>query len=186
MSQGRAISEKSLEDFLTLLREVPNVTRAARTLGHAPSSFRKYKKINKEFSDAWDEALEESIERMEQEVHRRAIDGIDEPLTHQGSFTYQYEFDSTGRVVKDESGIPKLKMDANGQPAIATVKKYSDQLAMFLLKAHRPERYRERSEVNVSNPDGSLTLTESEKAAKLAAIIATAQARQANDASDLV
>ena len=186
MSQGRAIPEKSLEDFLTLLREVPNVTRAARTLGHAPSSFRKYKMINKEFSDAWDEALEESIERMEQEVHRRAIDGIDEPLTHQGSFTYQYETDEQGRVVKDADGIPKLKLGKDGQPAITTVKKYSDQLAMFLLKAHRPERYRERSEVNVSNPDGSLTLTESEKAAKLAAIIATAQARQANDASDLV
>ena len=87
MSQGRAISEKSLEDFLTLLREVPNVTRAARTLGLAPKTFRNYKKTNKEFSDAWDEALEESVERMEQEVHRRAIEGVDEPLTHQGSFT---------------------------------------------------------------------------------------------------
>jgi len=186
MSQGRAIDPKQLDDFLTLLREVPNVTRAARTLGLAPKTFRNYKKTNKEFSQAWDDALDESIERMEQEVHRRAIEGMDEPLVHQGSFTYLYELDERGRAVKDENGIPKLKLDKNGQPAIATVKKYSDQLAMFLLKAHRPEKYRERSEVNFNNPDGSLAMTEAEKAARISAILASAQVRRENDASDLV
>lgn len=39
----------------------------------------------------------------------------------------------------------------------AVVKKYSDTLAMFMLKAHRPEKYRERHDVNVT---GELTLAE--------------------------
>jgi hypothetical protein len=34
-----------------------------------------------------------------------------------------------------------------------TVKKYSDSLLMFLLKAHRPERYRERAAAAADTPD---------------------------------
>lgn len=34
-----------------------------------------------------------------------------------------------------------------------TVKKYSDTLLMFLLKAHRPERYRERPTATADTPD---------------------------------
>jgi hypothetical protein len=186
MSQGRPIPPEHFAKFLELLREVPNVTRAARTTGHAPSAFRRYKALDKEFSQAWDEALDESIERMEEEVHRRAISGVDEPLTHQGQFTYQFEYGEDGRILKDEAGHPIFKLDAEGKPVVSSVKKYSDQLAMFLLKAHRPEKYRERSEVNLSNPDGSLTLTDAEKAAKIAAMIALAKSRQIdNDGSDL-
>ena len=155
MSQGRPIPPEHFAKFLELLREVPNVTRAARTTGHAPSAFRRHKALDKEFSQAWDEALDESVERMEEEVHRRAFVGVDEPVFFRGN----------------ECG---------------TVIKHSDQLAMFLLKAHRPEKYRERSEVNLSNPDGSLTLTDAEKAAKIAAMIALAKSRQSdNDGSDL-
>lgn len=40
---------------------------------------------------------------------------------------------------------------------VDTVKRYSDTLAIFLLKAHAPEKYRERSEVN-ANHKGSLTV----------------------------
>lgn len=40
--------------------------------------------------------------------------------------------------------------------AVGTVKKYSDTLAIFLLKAHAPERFRERHEINHS---GGLNLT---------------------------
>lgn len=37
---------------------------------------------------------------------------------------------------------------------IATTRKYSDTLAIFLLKAHRPDRYRERRDVAVTGADG--------------------------------
>ncbi len=34
---------------------------------------------------------------------------------------------------------------------VGHVRKYSDNLAMFLLKAHAPEKYRERSDVNMTH-----------------------------------
>lgn len=117
MSQGRQIPAEHLLRFLEHLREVPNVTRAARLLGHAPGTLRKYRKLDPSFAQEWDEALEDGIEALEAEVHRRAFEGIDKPVTFQGVITDSY-------------------------------KEYSDTLAMFLLKAHRPDKYRERSDVN--------------------------------------
>lgn len=125
MSQGRPIPPEHFEQFLALLREMPNVTRAARTLGHAPRSFRNYRERDPDFAEAWDAALEEGIENCEAELHRRAFEGTDKPITHQGVITGSY-------------------------------KEYSDTLAMFLLKAHRPEKYRERQDISHT---GAMSLT---------------------------
>lgn len=119
MSQGRPLTAAHFEKFLEHLREMPNVTRAARMLGSSPKAFRKYKKEDPAFSALWDEALEEAIENCEAEVHRRAFQGVDKPVTYLGEIT-------------------------------ATYKDYSDSLATFLLKAHRPEKYRERTEIDLS------------------------------------
>lgn len=119
MSQGRTTTTAQFEKFLFHLREVPNVTRAARLCGLSPKSFRNHKKSNATFSEAWDDALEEAIETCELEVHRRAFEGTDKPITYMGNVT-------------------------------GTYKEYSDSLATFLLKAHRPERYRERTEIDMT------------------------------------
>jgi hypothetical protein len=37
---------------------------------------------------------------------------------------------------------------------VGAVRKYSDTLAIFLLKAHRPERYREHVKTEISGPNG--------------------------------
>jgi len=59
---------------------------------------------------------------------------------------------------------------------IDTVKKYSDTLLIFLLKAHRPEKYRERQEI--SGPNGGPILTENltdldadERARRIASVL---------------
>ena len=57
-----------------------------------------------------------------------------------------------------------------------TIRKYSDTLAIFLLKAHAPEKYRENTRME---------LTGAEAAAKLAGLIAAAKARK-DEISDLV
>ena len=41
---------------------------------------------------------------------------------------------------------------------IATVREYSDPLTIFLLKAHRPERYRDRQSVDVTSGGEPLTI----------------------------
>lgn len=66
------------------------------------------------------------VSALEDEAHRRAFDGVDEPVFYKG----------------EDCGA---------------VKKYSDTLAIFLLKAHAPEKYRERQDLTVK---GTLTLAE--------------------------
>lgn len=152
MSQGRAVPQRELDLFLQYLREMPNVTRAGRLIGHSRRVMYEIKKRNPEFSAAWDEALEEGIENAEAKAHLRAFDGMDKPLTHQGQITYQRDY----TAIDPETGQPyiphlaPLLRDASGALVPCTVKEYSDGLAMFLLKAHRPDKYRDRSDVNVS------------------------------------
>lgn len=62
---------------------------------------------------------------------------------------------------------------------VDTQKKYSDTLAIFLLKAHKPEKYRERTHVDLANSDGTLQpLDETAKAARVAQLLAMAQQRK--------
>jgi hypothetical protein len=77
------------------------------------------------FSDLEDAAMEEAGDRIEAEVHRRAIDGVDEPIVFQGMPTMLTDKDS-------------------GEQRIFTVKKYSDKLAETLLKGHKGEKYRDK------------------------------------------
>lgn len=115
-----------------------------------------WRKEMPEFAEAWDEAMKAGLIALEDEAHRRAFEGVDKPLTHQGQFTPVLEpmiDELTGEPVIDElTGTQKWGpvLDKNGRAKVATVKEYSDTLAIFLLKAHAPEKYRERADVNVT------------------------------------
>lgn len=147
-----------------------------------------------EFADAWDKAMRVGVSALEDEAHRRAFDGLDKPLTHQGQFTYLYRVakDEDGNPVPSEiTGQPKMEpvLDEHGNHKIAAVKEYSDTLAIFLLKAHSPEKYRENSRVDIGNADNKpFEITDAQAAAKLASIIAAGQARKAaeGDVEDLL
>jgi AcrR family transcriptional regulator len=102
--------------FLDQLRLIPNVAHACDTAGMSRQTAYHEKKKDVVFAEAWEVALDEAIERLEYEMHRRAYEGVDHPVIYRGKITNTY-------------------------------KAYSDTLAIFLAKAHRPEKYRERSEV---------------------------------------
>lgn len=70
----------------------------------------------------------------------------------------------------------------------ASLSDKSDALLLALLRSHKPALYRERTGIELTNPDGSLVapLTETERAAKIAAILAAAQARKDDDCADLL
>ncbi len=70
-------------------------------------------------------ALDDATDDLELEARRRAHEGVDKPV-----------FGSGGTGV--------------GTVEVGTIREYSDSLMMFLLKAHRPEKYREHHQVNVS------------------------------------
>lgn len=111
--------------FLRELSEYPNITVAARAVGVSVATVYKHRKDDPLFAERMQEALDESVDLLEHEAHRRAFQGVEKPVFY-----------------RDQE--------------IAKVREYSDGLAMFLLKAHRPNKYRERSEVAMS---GNLSVT---------------------------
>lgn len=173
--------------FLATLRETCNVTLAARAAGI--SRKRAYDIYNEEpdFKELWDNALQEGIDVLEAEAQRRAFGGIDKPLTHQGQFTYLRDFDA----IDPETGqhypphLAPVKKDPEGRPMVATVKEYSDTLTIFLLKAHRPERFRDNSKLELTGANGGpVELTDSDAAARLAKLMAAAEARRKAEQDD--
>ena len=112
---------KWIEGFLGELQETANVSHSARAAGITRSAVYVHRDADEEFEKRWDEALEQGIAALEVEVRRRALHGTDD-----------YVFGKDDVV-------------------IGTRTKYSDTLAIFLLKAHRPEVYRERSDVNITH-----------------------------------
>lgn len=102
--------------FIERLSQSGNVSDAAEYAGVARSTVYKHRNENETFSAAWDDAMEIATDALEAEARRRAVEGTTEPVGW-----YQ------------------------GQPG-GYVTRYSDNLLMFLLKAHRPEKFRERYE----------------------------------------
>jgi hypothetical protein len=108
------------ERFLTVLADTGNVTAAVAAAGTSRTRVYELRKTDIAFAAAWDEAEEIATDRLEDEARRRAIEGVAEPLV------------SAGKLVRGDDGQP------------LTVRRYSDNLLLALLKARRLPR-RERS-----------------------------------------
>jgi hypothetical protein len=111
--------------FIAALRNSGNVRAACQQAGVPRRTAYRHKARSPEFADDWDEAVEDACDYMEGEAFRRAMQGVDKPVTVAGE----------REVIKD----------------------YSDSLLMFLLKAHRPGKFRERVE-HTGEGGGPVTL----------------------------
>jgi len=108
------------ERFLTSLAKTGNVTAAVATAGTSRTRVYELRKADPGFAARWEEAEEIAVDALEAEARRRAIEGVQEPLV------------SAGKLVRDDDGQPMA------------VRRYSDNVLLALLKAHRPPG-RERS-----------------------------------------
>lgn len=177
MSNVKLTPEK-LTAFCAALGETCNVGKACAAVGISRWTAYHWKQNDPDFAARWDQAMQVGLTALEDEAHRRAFDGVPEPVLHQGQFTYQWEVarDEQGDIIRLEDGSPKMQVarDASGMPKLATVQKYSDTLAIFLLKAHAPDKYRDNSKVELA---GSLELRKmsdaelDEELARLGAIV---------------
>lgn len=117
----RAPAEDWRPKFLAALEEEITVIAACRAASVARSTVYEERRASEEFAAAWDEVEERSTQELEREAFRRAYEGWIE----------REEF--------------FLKDDGEKVPTL-TVRKFSDTLMIFLLKARRPAVYRERVE----------------------------------------
>ncbi len=108
-------TDKKADAFLTALRDGATVAGACKEAKIGRSTAYDWRGKDKAFATAWDEALEDGTDALEDEAKRRAVEGVAEPVFYQGK-------------------------------KVATVRKYSDTLLMFLLKGRRPEKFKDRHE----------------------------------------
>ena len=121
--------------FLAAYRLCGNIYRAAQEARIARCTIYEWRAHDHEFDLACREAEVEAVERLEEEARRRAYDGV----TREHGIYYR------GQKVATE-----------------IITEYSDSLLMFLLKALRPEKYKERLTVESVGEADSLTPEERE------------------------
>jgi hypothetical protein len=160
--------------FLAALRELPVIAHACKAVGIERSTAYRARETDEDFANAWDDAMEEGIDRAEQEAFRRAVVGFEEPVIDKGRLAYRYE------RYEDEDGAEhyRLQLDANGQPIPLTVRKHSDALLALYLKGRRKKVYAERTEVTGADGGPVAQVDETAKAARVAQLLAIAQQRK--------
>src|SRR5205809_104871 len=105
--------------FLTTLAATGNVSVAVALAGTSRTRVYQLRRADAAFAERWEEAEQIAADRLEQEAWRRAVEGVQEPLV------------SAGKIVRDDDGQP------------IAIRRYSDQLLVALLRAHRPARFRD-------------------------------------------
>lgn len=109
--------------FLKVYAQCGNLTQAA--MGAQVDVSVHYKWLNEpEYQQEFSKAHETALDLLEAEARRRAVEGDDEPVIYQGGLCYE-------RLV-------------NGRKKQIVLKRRSDNLLMFLLKAGRPEKFRDQ------------------------------------------
>lgn len=117
--------------FIASLSLTGNVTRACESSGVSRWLVYELRNNDPVFAEAWDNALEQATDLLEEEARRRAYSGVDEPV-----------FGSLGQGL--------------GTGEVGTIRKYSDTLLIFLLNGNRPQKYRQTAKtvnINISYDD---------------------------------
>lgn len=154
-----AISDEQKQLFLDALSRSGILAVACKAAGITRQSTVNWRKRDPQFAAAYDDAMADAADLLEEEARRRAYEGV-----------------STLKIIGTGD---------NAREVYET--RYSDQLMLALLKAKKPDEFAERSKAEISNPDGTLRPESTEQAAaRLAAILDEAKRRKtAGEADDL-
>jgi hypothetical protein len=119
-AQRTLFTLKRQKKFLAALADGVTVTTACQIAGWSRRYAYDLKNAYPEFNAAWDDAVEQGIDKLEDAIRQRAL-GQMEPIVYRGEVT--------GEVMRR-----------------------SDLLAMFVLKAKRPE-FRDNNKVEINVGD---------------------------------
>jgi hypothetical protein len=122
-------NQKIQQEFLTAYEDTGNVTVACKKVKLPRRTFYNWIANDTAFKTAFDESNQIAVGLLEDEAHRRAVDGVKEGVFYKGR-------------------------------RVAYQQKYSDTLLIVLLKAHAPERYKDRTSTELTGKDGKPIKTE--------------------------
>jgi hypothetical protein len=139
--------------FLKAYGEHGVVKYACKFAGISRQTYKNWRDNDKEFQAQLPDVKEDAHDTLEFAAYTQAVDGVDEPAISMGQVVYEYEpeLDENGEQVYDNRGKPVMK-----RGNMVTIKKYSPQVLITLLKANMPEKYRERTQMELS---GSIDVT---------------------------
>lgn len=142
MTRQRPVDRSDERDqrFFAALALGLAVTDSAKAAGYSRSAVYVWRNADETFQAQWEASYEAGTDALEDEARRRAVDGTVEPLFYKGEQVTEEAIGADGKPYRVASGV----------------RKYSDLLLIFLLKARRPDKYRERSEIRHS---GEVRLT---------------------------
>lgn len=85
VNRQKETQEKRKGAFLVALAaNYGNVSRAAEAVSIPRCSVYQWRHEDEAFAKAWDNVIESAIDAAEQELYRRAVDGVDEPVYQKG------------------------------------------------------------------------------------------------------
>ncbi len=152
--------------FLDGLREGYSKQAIARSLGHARSTFSKWEREDPIFKqEAWQEGRDLNADLLENVLLDHALNGVPEPIVHEGRIQMVYARNEEGEILRDEHGAA-LRVPV-------AIRKYDHNLGMKLLEGNRPEVYGKKVALTGANgkdliPREPMTLKElGERAAEL-------------------
>lgn len=123
MTRGQTVHLKKA--FLTNFARTGNVTESCENVGiERRATVYDWQELDDEFAAGWREAEVIAVERLETEARRRAVDG-----------QRRLKFDKGTAIIDPDTGTPYIELEK------------SDTLLIFLLKAHAPEKYRDKPPV---------------------------------------
>ena len=106
--------------FLDALRTTANVSRSATEAGVSRQAAYKERDNSDTFREAWEDAIEEGLDYLEEEARRRAYEGTQKPVFYQGEECgYVREFSDTLMIFllkgrRSEVYGDKLKQEVTG------------------------------------------------------------------------
>ena len=142
--------------FLVRLAETGNVSDAARRAAVPRSGAYALRLADEEFALQWAEAQGQAVDALELEARRRAVEGVEQPVLY------------AGKPVHDDLGDP------------VTVRHYSDRLLELLLKARRPESFKQTDEAQDAD---FAPLDDDERVRRIMWLLEQARDRQAGQAA---
>jgi hypothetical protein len=133
--------------FLAALRRVGVVGAACEAADVARSTVYARRSSDPEFAHKWRDAQDDAADHAEAEALRRAIEGDRQPVLHNGKVVFIWT-DARGNLV------PEGTAGAAMGPLMKTSR--SDLLLIFVLKALRPEKFRDNYDLRKAVVDESI------------------------------
>lgn len=146
---------KEQERFLDAYMETASLSKASRITGTSVRKHYNWAERNTYgYPKRFAKAHEIACAAIEGEIARRAMDGVKRPQTFKGELI-QVGYDIDGNVVNpNDPDCVKI--------APLQITEYSDQLLTLYAKGAMPDKYRERSSVDVTRHNSIIDMTEEE------------------------